>query len=103
MWGHRVGLGNEMPCFQVPGAISSFSSPHWHVGGGSLMISSHHKRVILQANVSASAVDSSLGSCVSAYLIVNVFSVQAMVVISISLHVLLVFGADGHNDEHGFL
>lgn len=33
----------------------------------------------------------------------NVLGVQAMFIISISLNILLVLGADDHNDEHWFL
>lgn len=59
-----------------------------------------HKRAMLHTDISASIVDSCLNSCVSSHLIVNVLGVQAMLIISISLHVLPVLGADDHDDEH---
>lgn len=34
------------------------------------------------------------------YLVVNVLGVQAVLVVSIALHVLLVLGADNYDDEH---
>lgn len=33
-------------------------------------------------------------------LVVNVLGVEAVVVVSASLHILLILGADDHNDEH---
>lgn len=59
-----------------------------------------HKRAIPHTDISASIVDSCLDSCLSSHLIVNVLGVQAMIIVSISLHVLPVPGADDHDDEH---
>lgn len=38
-----------------------------------------------------------------AHLVVNVLGVQAVLINSVTFHVLLVLGADDHDDEHRFL
>lgn len=90
-----VALFPEQPQQQVLGVVGPAVNPGVLEPSGDMSLACIGKQHRHQSEVQAALLD-----ILMLDLVVDVLGVQSMLVISISLHVLLVLWADDHDDEH---